>query len=94
MHASYYIYYNVKPKAAAGVRAAVEELQRALLAKAGVAGRLLCRLDKPETWMEVYENVPDLDGFQAVLASELERLRFDELLGGGSPRQTEIFRPL
>jgi len=94
MRSSYYIYYKVKPHAAVEVRAAVEELQRTLLARAGVPGRLLCRQDGPETWMEVYENVPDPDSFQAVMDSELERLHIDDLLGSESPRRTEVFRPL
>ena len=43
--------------------------------------------------MEIYEHVADPESFQAALDGELERLRFDDLLGG-SHRHTEIFRPL
>ena len=92
--ASFYIYYRVPAEASSRVRQLVNELQRVLLAKTGIAGRLLCRRDEAQTWMEIYEHVPDADAFQAVLADELERLNFDEALGPGSFRQTEIFRPL
>jgi hypothetical protein len=94
MSVSYYIYYQVDPRSAAAVRAAVQELQRSLQAKAGVAGRLLSRRDDPDTWMEVYEHVPDPEGFEALLAAELERLRIGELLGDARARHIEIFRPL
>jgi hypothetical protein len=94
MTASYYIYYRVKPEQAADVRSAVIELQRSLAEKIGVTGRLLCRRDQPDTWMEVYENVGDADAFEALLANELERLKFQDRLGAGSSRQLEVFRPL
>ncbi|OGA87621.1 MAG: hypothetical protein A3G27_18790 [Betaproteobacteria bacterium RIFCSPLOWO2_12_FULL_66_14] len=94
MTASYYIYYNVAPAQAERVRSAVTELQRSLAASAGIAGRLLCRRDKPQTWMEIYENVADEAAFEAVLERELARLQFSSLLGPGSSRCTEVFRPL
>ena len=59
----------------------IEELQRLLAARTGVKGRLLCRRDKPETWMEVYEPVAEDTEFLATLEAELERVRFAELLG-------------
>jgi hypothetical protein len=93
MRASYYIYYNVAPAQAESVRAAVAELQRRLAATCGTAGRLLCRRDKPQTWMEVYEDVSDEQAFETRLAQELVRLDFGRLLGPGSNRVTEVFRP-
>ncbi len=92
MRASIYIYYPVQPQAAPQVRSAVEELQRVLLAKSGVAGRLLRRLEGPDTWMEVYEHVTDADAFLALLQSECERLGLEGLLGNS--RHTEVFGPL
>jgi hypothetical protein len=92
MSISYYIYYKVASEAAARVRPAVEALQRALSAKTGANGRLLCRRDKPETWMEVYDDVADAQAFEAALNAELERVGFAQL--GAEPRRTEIFRPL
>ena len=58
-----------------------------------IHGGLLCRRDKPETWMEVYEPVAEDTEFLATLEAELERVRFAELLGTDVPRHTEIFRP-
>ena len=74
MSESYFIYYRVAPQSAAAVLAAVQDLQRTLLAKAGVSGRLLCRQDEPQTWMEVYEHVPDVEDFETV-RSELARFQ-------------------
>lgn len=94
MTTHYYIYYKVSPEAAERLRAAVEALQRELAEKTGVEGRLLSRRDDPGTWMEIYENVADTRAFDSALARALERVRFAELLGPGSARKTEIFRPL
>jgi hypothetical protein len=98
MSASYYIYYKVPSHAAALLRPTVQALQRALSGKTGVASKLLCRRDKADpalqTWMEVYEDVADTDGFEAALGAELERLRVADLLGPESARRTEVFRPL
>ena len=44
--------------------------------------------------MEVYEPVTDASAFEALLDAQVQRLAFGELLGAGSPRITEIFRPL
>jgi hypothetical protein len=92
--ASYYIYYKVSPSQASTIREAVDELQRSMAARTGIAGRLMCRRDRPDTWMEVYEDVRDEAGFDAALADEVKRSRFAELLGAGATRITEIFRPL
>ena len=98
MSANYYIYYKVPVNAVARLRPAVEELQRALSRKTGVAAKLLFRRDKTEaalqTWMEVYEDIADADGFEAALGAELERLRLADILGADSARRTEVFRPL
>ncbi len=92
MRSNFYIYYRVPAKDSARVRGAVEELQRLIAARSGVNGRLLCREDDPQTWMEIYESVPDTEGFQQLLDEEMARLRLEELIG--SARHTEIFRPL
>ncbi len=92
MRSSFYIYYRVVAADSARVRGAIEELQRLVAARTGVTGRLLRRHDDPQTWMEVYESVPDAEGFQTLLQEEVQRLGLDELIG--SPRHTEIFRPL
>ena len=94
MSFSFYIYYEVNARNEDRVRAAALALQQAVAGATGVQGRLLCRRDKTQTWMEVYEGVPDAAAFQAVLESEAQRLRFAELLAPHSRRITELFRPL
>ncbi len=92
MRCNFYIYYRVPAEDSSRLRGAVEELQRVLAARTGINGRLLCREDDPRTWMEIYENVPDAEGFEQLLETELERLGLEVLIG--SARHTEIFRPL
>ena len=94
MSISCYIYYKVPADAASRLKPAVEELQRLMVARTGVHGRLLCRRDKTDTWMEVYEPVPEGSEFLEALDAELDRVHFHELLGGDGQRRTEIFRPL
>jgi hypothetical protein len=91
---SYYIYYKVAPERAERLRLAVADLQRALGAATGVQGRLLCRRDRQETWMEVYEEVGDPALFEDCMERELQRIGFADLLGSDSPRRSEIFQPL
>ncbi len=92
MRLNFYIYYRVPSQDSARVRGAVEELQRLITARTGIIGRLLCREDDPQTWMEIYESVPDTEGFQQLLDEEMQRLGLEDLIG--SARHTEIFRPL
>ena len=94
MRFSFYIYYEVNAHNEDQVRTAVQALQRSIAGATGVQGRLLCRRDKTQTWMEVYEGVPDAAAFQTILDSETQRLRFAELLAPQSRRMTELFRPL
>jgi hypothetical protein len=91
---SFYIYYKVAAQNADKVRAAALELQRAVLHATGIPGRLMCRRDQPDTWMEIYEGVADAAAFQAALDSELQRLQFGDLIGPDARRVTELFRPL
>jgi hypothetical protein len=91
---SYYIYYKVSAERVTRVRQAVEALQRVLAAATGVQGRLLCRRDQPDTWMEIYEEVRDDAAFEQVLHDELARVGFEDLLGPRERRFTEVFVPL
>jgi hypothetical protein len=43
--------------------------------------------------MEVYDDVEDPDGFEAVLAEAVRAERVDELLAAGSVRKLECFQP-
>ncbi len=94
MKLNYYVYYRVSDAAASRVREGVTRLQQGIAADTGITGRLLCRRDKPETWMEVYDGVEDAAGFEAALARRLTEVRFAELLGADCSRHTEVFRPL
>lgn len=91
---SIYIYYKVNAGNEAAVRTAAQELLKRVAAATGIQGRLLCRRDKPETWMEVYEGIPDPEAFLATLDQSLQALRFAEVLGPDMRRMTELFRPL
>ncbi|OGA04166.1 MAG: hypothetical protein A3H35_08750 [Betaproteobacteria bacterium RIFCSPLOWO2_02_FULL_62_17] len=94
MSFSFYIYYEINAQNEDKVRAVALALQHAIADATGIQGRLLCRRDKTQTWMEVYEGVPDAAAFQSVLESEVRRLRFAELLAPQSRRMTELFKPL
>jgi hypothetical protein len=87
---SYYIYYRTAADGAR-VRAAVAAMQAALAEATGVAGRLLRRVDDRTTWMEVYEDVADPDGFEQELAACVERFGVRALLQAGAERHTERF---
>lgn len=94
MNYSIYIYYKVTPQNENAVRAAAHDLIAAIARSSGIAGRLLCRRDKPDTWMEAYEGVADPETFLAAIDNELVRVRFADLLGPDARRVTELFRPL
>lgn len=67
---SYYVYYRVEPARVAALRAQVEQLFGIIEQATGVRGRWMRRRDDPATYMEVYENVADDRGFEALLARE------------------------
>lgn len=67
---SYYIYYRVEASRLPALRAEVERLFGAVERATGVRGRWMHRRDKPDTYMEVYENVRDEAAFEALLARE------------------------
>jgi len=94
MKYSIFIYYKVTSQNEKPVRAAAETLLKAVAMATGIEGRLMCRRDKPETWMEVYEGIPDADAFLAALDKALAGVKFAEVLGPDMRRMTELFRPL
>ena len=67
---SYYIYYRVVPARLPALRDEVERLLAAVERATGVRGRWMRRRDKPDTYMEVYEDVRDEGAFEALLARE------------------------
>ena len=86
-----YIYYRVTPRHAAAARQVIGTVFRKLEERAGISARLLQGLDDPALWMEVYENVRDLDRFEAILNDLLDAHRFSTFLAPGSARKTEHF---
>jgi hypothetical protein len=67
---SYYVYYRVEPARIDTLRVQVEQLFRTVERATGVRGRWMRRRDDPATYMEVYEQVADDRGFEALLARE------------------------
>lgn len=67
---SYYIYYRVAPARLPALRVEVERMLGAVERAVGVRGRWMRRRDKPDTYMEVYEDVRDEAAFEALLARE------------------------
>lgn len=86
-----YVYYRVAAEHAAVARTAVEAVLGALEARIGIVGRLLRGANDATLWMEVYENVPDVERFEAFLEHELSLRDFAGYLAPGSSRTIERF---
>lgn len=85
-----YIYYRVRNEDAAALQARVSAMQHRLALEAGVAGCIKRRpeeKDGRQTWMEVYQAVPD--GFETSLDAAVIRSALADLIDG--PRHTEHF---
>ena len=82
---SYYVYYRVDPTRRPTLHAEIARLLAAVEAATGVRGRWMRRRDEPTTYMEVYEDVPDADAFEALLDRESAPL--------GLERHVERFVP-
>lgn len=67
---SYFIYYRVAADRMPGLRQDIERLFGVVERATGVRGRWMRRRDKPDTYMEVYEDVRDDAGFEVLLARE------------------------
>jgi Domain of unknown function (DUF4936) len=67
---SYYVYYRVDPGRVPALREQIGAILRTVEQATGVRGRWMRRRDEPSTYMEVYEDVADERGFEAVLARE------------------------
>jgi hypothetical protein len=85
----YYVWYRVTGDPAAA-RAAVAALLRDVLGATGVAGRVLVRRDDPTTWMEIYEDVADVERFDRALAAGVARHGVAGYAEGGA-RHAEPF---
>jgi hypothetical protein len=71
---NYYVYYKVEPGRVDELRPRVEALFQKIQNQFGVHGRLMRRRDDPTTYMEVYEDVKDERGFEALLELEGAKL--------------------
>jgi quinol monooxygenase YgiN len=71
---NYYVYYKVEPGRVEELRPRVEALFEKIQDQFGVRGRLMRRRDDPTTYMEVYEDVKDERGFEALLEREGAKL--------------------
>ena len=71
---NYYVYYKVEPGRVEELRPRVEALFEKIQDQFGVHGRLMRRRDDPTTYMEVYEDVEDERGFEALLEREGAKL--------------------
>jgi Domain of unknown function (DUF4936) len=87
--ANLYVYFKAPPDADVAPR--VRAMQAELASETGVQGRVMRRRDRPETWMEVYENIGDFDGFETRLAAAADRHGVAALLQPGERRHVERF---
>jgi hypothetical protein len=88
---SYFIYYRVEPGAMDAARNRVLDAQACIAAQTGVRGRLLIKREEPGLWMEVYEAVPEAQGFEGALAEAARSFRLDDVLLPGTTRRMECF---
>jgi hypothetical protein len=86
-----YVYYRVPESRMRELRPRIVALQAELARRTGVQGRLLHRCDDPALWMEVYEHVPEPQGFRSMLAALVREQGVDALLAPGATRVTECF---
>lgn len=74
---SYFVYYRVAAERVPALRVDIERLFGAVERATGVRGRWMRRCDKPDTYMEVYEDVRDEAAFEALLAREAAGLALE-----------------
>lgn len=88
----FYIYYRIRPEAAAAAHASVSQLTREVEKRTGVLGRLVRRMDDPTLWMEVYQNVADAEVFETALDAAARSSGVGSHLAADGARKTERFR--
>lgn len=71
---NYYVYYRIAPDQAPLLKPKVMALFSAIETQFGIRGRWMRRRDDPGTYMEVYEDVKDEAGFEALLEREGAKL--------------------
>jgi len=88
---SYFIYYRVAAGCEQPAREQVHRLQERLAATSSVRGRLMTKRGEPDLWLEIYEEVVDVAGFERALDATVRELRFSDLLAPESRRHLECF---
>lgn len=88
----FYVYYRIRPEAAAGAHASVSRLTREVEQRTGILGHLVRRMDDPTLWMETYLNVADAQAFETVLNEAARSAGVDSHLTADGARKVERFR--
>ncbi|MBT9589668.1 MAG: DUF4936 family protein [Thiobacillus sp.] len=70
-----YVYYRIDLTQAGLAASRIDTLLASMAAFCSRPPRRLIRCENPETWMEVYEGIPDMADFVAALNSAVEALR-------------------
>lgn len=87
----YYIYYRVSAAHSLEASAAVKQIQYEIEAHFSIAGRLLKKREEPLLWMEIYENVPSSEAFEAALKSAESKAEIMRFVAGDGLRHVECF---
>jgi len=88
----FYIYYRIRPDAAAGAHASVSRLTREVEKRTGILGHLVRRMDDPTLWMETYHNVADAQAFATALNEAAASSGIEAHLAADGARKVERFR--
>jgi hypothetical protein len=91
MLASYYVYYRIADGEEPVARECAQRLLDQIAESIGVRGRLMVKRGEPNLWMEIYEDVPDAEAFERVLATCVDELQLARMLAEGSRRHLECF---
>jgi hypothetical protein len=85
----YYVWYRLAGEPAQA-REAITAMMLQVALETGVAGRVRVRADDRATWMEIYEDVAEPEGFERALAEAVAEHHAEALADGG--RHVECFR--
>ncbi|MGC3965705.1 MAG: DUF4936 family protein [Rhodocyclaceae bacterium] len=88
-----YIYYCVAPEKTREARSAVLSMLEAVKSASGVQGRLLCRMEDCNTWMEVYDPVDNAGRLLDTIDQAVRDAGVMDYLLPGTRRHTEQFVP-
>lgn len=86
-----YCYYRGDPAHSKALRSAVDALFHAVSENFSVQGRWMRRKDDPDTFMEIYADVANIDALVEFIQEECERSGFRRLLADSGVRHDEVF---